>query len=83
VKPMMPWLICFIGSLLILLVFGLDHAFKAGGVLAPINSAAFLPGNPIEFSTAASRQATRDRARQFLIPSIVFTLILYGIHLIY
>lgn len=82
-KPAIPWLTCAIGSLLLLIFFGIHTAYKAGSVLVVINLATFLPGLPIGFSTAASRARDRAWSRGFVLPSIVFFLLLYGIHFIH
>src|SRR5271166_1893161 len=81
VKPALPWVICAIGSLLLLVLFGSGRAMVMAGILALVNALVAL-GLGGGWRTTRSRAVAKNNARQFLLPSLVFLVILCVIGLI-
>lgn len=81
-KPALPWVICAIGSLLLLVLFGSGRAMIIVGILALVNASVALGLGGGGWHTTESRAVVKNNARQFLLPSLVFLFILCVICLI-
>ncbi len=81
-KPALPWVTCAIGSLLVLVLFGSGRAMVIAGILALVNASVALGLGGGGWHTTKSRAVVKNNARQFLLPSLVFLVILCVIGLI-
>ena len=81
-KPALPWVICAIGSLLMLVLLGSGRAMIMAGILASVNALVALGLGGGGWRTTKSRAVVKNNARQFLGPSLVFLVILCVIGLI-
>ncbi len=81
-KPPLPWVICAIGSVLLLVLFGSGRAIIIGGIFAYGNAMFALGGRAFGWRYNKSREVAKSDARQFLLPSLVFLAILGLIYLI-
>ncbi len=81
-KPALPWVICAIGSLLMLVLLGSGRAMIMAGILASVNALVALGLGGGGWRTTKSRAVVKNNARQFLLPSLVFLVILCVIVLI-
>ena len=75
-KPALPWVICAIGSLLLLGSLGSGRAMIIAGILTLFNASFALGLGGFGWRSTKSRSVRKDNARQFLLPSLVFLVIL-------
>jgi hypothetical protein len=70
-KPALPWVICAIVSLLLLVIFGSGRALIIFGIFALINASFALGGRAFGWRYNQSREVAKSDARPFLLPSLV------------
>ena len=81
-KPALPWVICAIGSLLLLVLLGSGRAMVIAGILALVNASVALGLGGGGWHTSKSCAVAKNNAGQFLLPSLVVLVILCVIGLI-
>src|SRR5271165_7603225 len=82
VKPALAWVICAIGSLLLLGSLGSGRAMIIAGILTLFNASFAVGLGGFGWRSTKSRSVRKNNARQFLLPSLVFLAILCVIGLI-